>query len=166
MKIVLQSCECWGPRGGVAEDSSLLGRDALSSGKWFPTFRSARSTNDTASRPICLQFLYHSVHSKVNAGLCVARFRNMHAYNIVVHSTCPISTRGNQLYWGVSIYALSNSYIVPVFVHRSLWWYIKGGKVKVKCTLVQALRLCTGRTAHRGSRGIALLIHDHGTRRG
>ena len=38
-------------------------------------------------------------------------------------------------------------------------------KVKVKCTLVQALRLCTGRTAHRGSRGIALLFHDHGTRR-
>ena len=31
---------------------------------------------------------------------------------------------------------------------------------KVKCTLVQALRLCTGRTAHRGSRGIALLFHD------
>jgi hypothetical protein len=28
---------------------------------------------------------------------------------------------------------------------------------RVKCTLVQALRLCTGRTAHRGSRGIALL---------
>ena len=39
-------------------------------------------------------------------------------------------------------------------------------KVKVKCTLVQALRLCTGRTAHRGSRGIALLFLDHGTRRG
>ena len=33
-------------------------------------------------------------------------------------------------------------------------------KVKVKCTLVQALMLCTGRTAHRGSRGIALLFHD------
>jgi hypothetical protein len=28
---------------------------------------------------------------------------------------------------------------------------------KVKFTLVQALRLCTGRTAHRGSRGIDLL---------
>jgi hypothetical protein len=40
----------------------------------------------------------------------------------------------------------------------------KGKKVKV--TLVQALRLCTGRTAHRGSRGIAILFHDHGTRRG
>ena len=39
-------------------------------------------------------------------------------------------------------------------------------KVKVKCTLVQALRLCTGRTAHRGSRDIALLFLDHGTRRG
>jgi len=39
-------------------------------------------------------------------------------------------------------------------------------RVKLKCTLVQALRLCTGRTAHRGSRGIALLFLDHGTRRG
>ena len=39
-------------------------------------------------------------------------------------------------------------------------------KVKVKCTLVQALRLCTGRTAHRRSRRIDLPFHDHGTRRG
>jgi len=39
-------------------------------------------------------------------------------------------------------------------------------KVKVKCTLVQALRLRTGRTAHRRSRGITLLFLDHGTRRG
>ena len=37
---------------------------------------------------------------------------------------------------------------------------------KVQCTLVQALRLCTGRTAHRESRSIALLFLDHGTRRG
>jgi len=36
---------------------------------------------------------------------------------------------------------------------------------KVKCTLVQALRLCAGRTAHRWRRGIALLFLDHGTRR-
>jgi len=36
----------------------------------------------------------------------------------------------------------------------------------LKCTLVQALRLCTGRTAHRGSGGIALLFLDHGSRRG
>jgi hypothetical protein len=47
-------------------------------------------------------------------------------------------------------------------------------EIKVKVTLVQALRLCTGRTAHRGSRDIYLLFHrdiyllfhDHGTRRG
>jgi hypothetical protein len=35
-----------------------------------------------------------------------------------------------------------------------------------KCTLVQAMRLCTGRTTHRGSRGITLTFHDHGTSRG
>jgi len=40
------------------------------------------------------------------------------------------------------------------------------GKVKVKYTLVQALRLCTGCMAHRGSRSIALLFLDHGARRG
>ena len=34
------------------------------------------------------------------------------------------------------------------------------------CTLVQALRLCTGRRAHRWSRGIDLLFLDHGTKRG
>ena len=39
-------------------------------------------------------------------------------------------------------------------------------RVKVKCTLVQAMRLCTGRTVHRGSRGIALPFLNHGTRRG
>ena len=37
---------------------------------------------------------------------------------------------------------------------------------KVKYTLVQALRFCTSRTAHRGSGGIAILFLDHGTRRG
>jgi len=44
-----------------------------------------------------------------------------------------------------------------------IWGY---KKKSVKVTLVQALWLCTGCTAHRGSRGIALLFHDHGTRRG
>ena len=40
------------------------------------------------------------------------------------------------------------------------------GRGNVKCTLVQALRLCTGGTVRRGSKGIAVLFHDHGTRRG
>jgi hypothetical protein len=39
-------------------------------------------------------------------------------------------------------------------------------KVKLKFTLVQVLRLCTGHTAQMGSRSIALLFFDHGIRRG
>jgi hypothetical protein len=54
--------------------------------------------------------------------------------------------------------------------HQESWYYLcwlsASTKVKVKCTLVQALRLCIGRTAHTRNRGIALLFHDHGTRRG
>jgi hypothetical protein len=42
-------------------------------------------------------------------------------------------------------------------IYLSCIKYIKDQQVKVKVTLVQALRLRTGRTAHRGSRGIALL---------
>ena len=41
--------------------------------------------------------------------------------------------------------------------------YSERGVRKVKCTLVQALKLCTGRTAHRGSRGVALPLLDHST---
>jgi len=37
---------------------------------------------------------------------------------------------------------------------------------QVKCTLVQALRLCTGRTVHRGRRGLVVLFLDHGAGRG
>ena len=44
-------------------------------------------------------------------------------------------------------------------------YFSRGKKKKAKCTLVQALRLCTGRTAHRGNTGIALLFLDHSTRR-
>ena len=51
---------------------------------------------------------------------------------------------------------------------ESLTWQCASLEVltAVKCTLVQALRLCTGRTVHRGSRGIALPFLDHGSRRG
>jgi len=43
---------------------------------------------------------------------------------------------------------------------------IRVKRVKVKCTLVQALSLCTGRMARRWSRVVALTFHDRGTRRG
>ena len=62
----------------------------------------------------------------------------------------------------------------PDFIPPQSCWYrtlsfhskLHKVKVKVKVTPVQALRLRTGRTAHRGSRGIALPFLDHGTRRG
>jgi len=59
--------------------------------------------------------------------------------------------------------AITNKWkITSRLLYAVMWCHVE----KVKCTLVQALRLCTGRTAYRGSRGIALLFHDHGTRRG
>ena len=62
--------------------------------------------------------------------------------------------------WGFQTGTLNIKHMVLSIINYSLF------KVKVKCTLVQALRLCTGRTAHRGSRGIALPFHNHGARRG
>ena len=41
-----------------------------------------------------------------------------------------------------------------------------GDKKMVMCTPVQALRLCTGRPAHRGSRGIAVLYRQWGSVQG
>ena len=49
--------------------------------------------------------------------------------------------------------------------HVNHWWFTINIQNK-KCTLVQALRLCTGRMAHTGSRCIALPFLDHGSRRG
>ena len=49
---------------------------------------------------------------------------------------------------------------------RPLQGFLNVYIVKVKCTLVQALRLCTGRTAHTESGRIALVFLDRGTRRG
>jgi hypothetical protein len=63
----------------------------------------------------------------------------------------------------IMLYTLSTTTTQGIFFY---YVFVKKVKIKVKCTLVHALRLCTGRTVHRGSRGIALLFHDHGTRRG
>ena len=62
---------------------------------------------------------------------------------------------------------ISQSYCYPFFTRiGQILLDRQTVKKKVKVTLVQALRLCTGRMAHRGSRGIALLFHDHCIRRG
>jgi len=55
---------------------------------------------------------------------------------------------------------IPNGYLVGVETkknEKTAFYRRQDGGKKVKCTLVQALRLCTGRTAHRGSRGIAIL---------
>ena len=68
-------------------------------------------------------------------------------------------------YIDMEIYYIINSVSCYMFRH-TYCGYLQGGVIegyityKVKVTLVQALSLCTGRTAHRGSRGIALLFHD------
>jgi hypothetical protein len=75
---------------------------------------------------------------------------------------------------GTAMYSgqVSVKFIYTAFryeINRKMWIMPTSSPycmAKVKCTLVQPLRLCTGRTAHRRSRGIALPFHDHGTRRG
>jgi len=58
------------------------------------------------------------------------------------------------------------SHCIATEWQQETWSSITFLNKNAKCTLVQALRLCTGRTAHRGSRGTVLLFLDHGTRRG
>jgi hypothetical protein len=66
--------------------------------------------------------------------------------------------------WPVSQYYRHNSHYVKKCPCNLYFPQVR--YVEVKVTLVQALRLCTDRTAHRWSRGVALLFHYHGTRRG
>jgi len=87
------------------------------------------------------------------------------------HTTFAIQTPIAQLHnescdFG-TLYSWRISRFVKIYISNPLvWLLLQLCKVKVKCTLVQALKLCTGRTARRGSRAIALPFLDHGTRRG
>jgi len=59
-------------------------------------------------------------------------------------------------------------FVWRMFEHKN-WNHVvclQGAHRKVKCTFVQALRLCVGCMAHRGSRDIALLFLDRGTSSG
>ena len=77
------------------------------------------------------------------------------------HLICPF----HQIYWNSCMLQRSSfsfyTNISFIFDHIRIL-----SCIKVKVTLVQALRFSTGPTAHRGSRGIALPFHDHGTKRG
>ena len=77
-----------------------------------------------------------------------------------------IGMRMPETCWAVQVINLRSCCIWLVDLVENWYNFFWLFKYIVQCTLVQALRLCTGRMAHRGSRGIALLFHDHGTRRG
>jgi hypothetical protein len=92
----------------------------------------------------------------------------------VVHRTAPRIPRSGKLQcylrhvsfsrWRNNELRLIISFVMsvcPSFHKEQL-----GSQCRVKCTLVQALRLCTDCTVHRRSRGITLPFLDHGTRRG
>ena len=78
------------------------------------------------------------------------------------------------LYWENLKYLSATGVLTHYVTGKKYWgrtYLVRSTRVvhrgkKVKCTLVQALRLCRGRKAHRGSKVIALLFLDHGTRRG
>ena len=63
------------------------------------------------------------------------------------------------------LFSLYLAFLVFVFL-ISFSFLSFNKEVKVKCTLVQALRHCEGPTSHRRSRGIPLHFLDYGTRRG
>ena len=63
----------------------------------------------------------------------------------------------------------ADSYLQSQFLqtyYRTVLQNSTGPSFPTLCTRVQALRLCTGRTAHRESRVLTLPFHDHGTRSG
>jgi hypothetical protein len=64
--------------------------------------------------------------------------------------------------FGKNLYESTNQKLIKLFKMGHIIIYLlllqsRCLQSSVSAPLVQALRLCTGRTAHRGSRGIALL---------
>jgi len=84
------------------------------------------------------------------------------------HYDTKVAIFGGNKYWiqnlfWFSLQLLSETFLILRRIQRDMMKNVNTSScknVKVKVTLVQALRLCTGRTAHRGTRGIALLFHD------
>jgi len=87
-----------------------------------------------------------SIDVKIFGRECALKGRGR-SQNLIVHSRSQLQNKVRNF---TALYSLLDTTAV---------------EAKVKCTLVQALRLCTGRTAHRGSRSIAVPFLDHGTRR-
>jgi hypothetical protein len=104
--------------------------------------------------------------------ICSATFLHSHWFSVFIKTLRSI--KHDSLIW--ILYGVEElPYFAPetVFINfyvplwrKKLQVPTEFNKRKVKCTIIQALRLCTGCTAHRGSRDIALLFLDHGTKRG
>jgi len=92
-----------------------------------------------------LLLIYSSYWKKINTN--IHNFKIIHG-GVDAYKRCQISL------------LISN---VTYYWHRQADWCTEK---KVNCTLVQTLRLCTSRAAHRGSRDIAVPFLDHSTRRG
>ena len=73
--------------------------------------------------------------------------------------TVPSSIGVHYRLWpGISYYTVFRfTSTLDIALEEWCWTEVWVQKVKVKCPVVQALRFCTGRTAHRGSIGIAVL---------
>ena len=81
----------------------------------------------------------------------------MSSVTIMFYRSC--SSKGLWWWEGVSYSNGRNPGMLQVGTFFRAYRY---AYIKVKVTLIETLRLCTGRTAHTGSRGIALPFHDHG----
>ena len=89
------------------------------------------------------------------------RFSKIYFEVLALNNTC-LFRRATPV---VSMYSVCE--LIIWLINTNLWTAFNDSKkVKVKGTLVQAMRLCTGRTAHKGSKGIALPFQDYGTRKG
>ena len=121
-------------------------------------YRYWRFTFPRAAKPIV--FIFSLEDSTLAARFITRISRNYHTGSIPdsVHTLQKAHTEVAN--WLVTVCAETHT------VYEITLCGINAGTVKVNCSLVQALRLCTGRTARRGSRSIALPFHDHGTRRG
>ena len=97
---------------------------------------------------------------------------NMHGERINMYYVCLfwrfLVTKRGQLIHFLCFFPLELTTLFSSMLLAVTIWQKSSGNVRVKAKVhpVQTLRLCTGRTAHRGSRGIALTSHDRGTRRG
>ena len=122
----------------------------------------------TNSSHVCSFFRYinscgRSFYQKSRPDKCAVGYVDLHDQSNIVRDTSLKSPFAylQKLCRVPSLYSLLFNPLKP-----SGHYMYQQVKLKVKYNLVQTLRLCTGRTAHRGSRNIALLFLDHGIRRG